>query len=291
MLKKKQTTPRDKKEVKEASKIIKTVQAMPKGRKVRFESIRDHIFEIRELDLSGVKIHMTQGGASADMEDARVRIRGLAIDPGKPARIRSVEASGKFSSAGVPAGGFKVSYDTSYKGNVPVTDVDVKAADVDLAALKFLYADSLPVTVVRGKIDISSRTAVNGEALDSRNKIELEDHELAVKSGSKVSAGFMPMPTLIEAMNQVQPLKMNFEIKGTVDNPEFTGFEDTLKELVKPYIENIGKNIEKQGMNMLEKMIKKDTGVEAASDTPAEGGEDTTKQAIDAVKSLFGSKK
>ena len=75
----------------------------------------------------------------------------------------------------------------------------------------------------KGRLDMTSKTAIRGEAIDSRNRIVLKDHQFAGKMGKQLSVGAIAGPVLVEALNGVNPVKLNFDITGTLDKPEFGG--------------------------------------------------------------------
>lgn len=275
---------------KEARKITKEVEQLPKGRVVKFKTARDYLFRINELSLTNARVHLkADGGRSADVDNANIKARGIAIDPEKAAKVASLSLKGRLSEKGQSAGDFQLSMSTSYSGGKKRIDIDAWTRDIDLAAISFIYDDSLPVNVVKGKLDINSKTSIVGETLDSRNSLVLKGQELAVKGGSQASVSFMPMPALVDAMNQVDPLKLKFDITGTVDNPQFSGFQDALQELMKPYIENLGKNLEKQGMNAIQKFFKKEEGT--PQDAASSGEDQSAQKTIDSIKALFSGAK
>lgn len=283
---------RSKAEKSEGNKIVKDVQELPKGKRVEFKTIRDYLFEIKELSLRDVRLHLVDRGGTADIERAAVNVSGFKFDPDKGALFRSVSAKGRVLKDGNLAGELRIEYSSVFKGDKQVTDLEFVSKDLDLAAVKFIYDDSLPVDVVKGRLDMNSKTSIRGEAIDSRNKMVLKDHQLAGKMGKQLSAGAIAGPVIIEALNGVDPVKLDFDITGTLEKPEFGGFQRSLNEVIKPYMEKMGENIQKQGTNALQNIFKK-TGGDTSTETgtsSAGGQNETVQKAVESVKSLFSGK-
>ena len=109
-------------------------------------------------------------------------------------------------------------------------------------------------------VSISSKTNILNGDLDSNNSIVLKDHEAVAEKGSTVM-GIVPLPTLCEALNQVDPAKFKFVITGTVDNPKISGFDEALMELVKPYLNNLAEkateDLAQKGADYLKSLLEK----------------------------------
>jgi hypothetical protein len=268
---------------KEARKVKTEVVELPKGRRVLFRTVKDeYLMQIKKLAIKNARIHVVAGGGQEiDVEKAGISMTGIAIDPKKGATFDTLKLGGSLRKGDKPAGSFRVSYVSKFVRDGVRTDVDVSARDVDLPAISFIYKDSLPVDVEKGMLDLSSDTVIVNDSLDSKNRIVLTDHQLQAGSSKGGMVGVIPMPALCQALNQVDPLKLDFGITGTVNNPKFTGLEKTLQEVAKPYVKNI---VEDQAKGVLEGLIKKDTG--GGSGT----SEDAGKEAVDSIKSLFNKK-
>lgn len=269
-------------------KIEKDIRELPKGKMVRFRTIRDYLFEIKELDLRNVHVRLVDRNGTADIDRAGVNIKGVKFDPEKGALFRALDAKGQVSKNGEPAGEFRLEYSSQFIRDKQITDFEFASKNLDLAAVKFIYDDSLPVDVVRGRIDLTSRTSVRGEAIDSRNRMVLRDHQFAGKIGKQLSAGAIAGPVLVEALNGVNPLKLEFDITGTLDKPEFGGFQRSLSETLEPYMAKMGENLQKQGVNALQNIFKKSGEVSPQSGSSSGGENETVKKAVDSVRSLFG---
>ena len=90
----------------------------------------------------------------------------------------------------------------------------------------------------------------------------------------------------------IRSINFKPDIKGTVEKPEFGGFQGTLLSLIKPYVANIGEQVKTQGMAALGKLLQKKNVGETtqASGPDTSGANETTQQAVESIKSLFGDK-
>jgi len=76
---------------------------------------------------------------------------------------------------------------------------------------------------------------------------------------------------------------MKFKITGTLENPQFKGFQDILLEILKPYLTSmLTEGIEGKGKEALGGLLGGGVKAESATDT-----EDSDTKAADAIKSLF----
>ncbi len=271
---------------KRAGQVKTEVVELPRGRRVLFKTARDeYLMEVRKLRISDAHIRVSSGGESIDVDRAGVSMTGIAVDPRKGATFESLKVSGSLSKGDRPAGTFDLSYVSRLVREGVRTDVDVSAKKMDMPALGFIYRDSLPVEVNKGVLDLSSETTIVNDSLDSKNRLILTGHDLEPASGGAQTVGVVPMPALCQALNQVDPLRLNVNITGTVDNPKFSGLEKTLEDIAKPYLENV---VKKQAEGALKGLIKKETG---ASGAESASGETATEDALKSIKSLFGEKK
>ena len=270
-------------EVKEAKKVKREVTELPRGKLVKFKTLRDdYLFEIRSLSMKNTSVHLeSEQKEKVDIEKAGIKIRGLAMDPKKGAAFDALSATGTLSKAGKRQGSFNLSYARTIGKDKIKTEFDIAAKNVNMTAIDFIYKDSIPVVVNRGTISLNSKSDIVNGKIDSRNSLTLRNQNLAPKNPNQLTMGFVPMSTLTEAMNKVDPMNLKFTITGTMDSPQFGGFEDSLKELIKPYIQDIAQKGIKDIGKMLEKEITGKT-------TEGTGKEDTTQKAIDSIKSIFG---
>jgi len=273
-----------------SKKVTRDVQTLPKGKLVTFKTPADlYLLEIRDLNIDGKVNVLPANARPVELRNAKINVLKLAIDPDNGVKFSGMKMRGELFRDNASAGRLDIDYADGER------NVSFNAAleNVDLKALQFIYADSLPVSISKGKISLNTDTRITDGAIESRNSITLSGHDLEQKPGGVVAMGFLPTATICEALNKIDPLDLKFDITGTVDNPEFKGFEDTLMTVIKPYVANIGDNLKSQGIKSLGKFFKST----AASETQTTGAADTqspdktAQEAVDTLKSLFGTKK
>jgi hypothetical protein len=67
----------------------------------------------------------------------------------------------------------------------------------------------------------------------------------------------LPVASIMDALNSIDPVHLRFEIKGTVDKPEFGGFQESLISLVKPYLSNVTRKLQEEGVKALGSFLDK----------------------------------
>lgn len=271
-----------KEELKKARVVKREIKPLPKGRRVKFTTASDaYIFQIRNFAVKGARVNiLTAEAEGISIDNADIVIKNLGIDPRRGARFDTLHIGGKVDKNGVPAGRFHLDYSQSLSVKRQSMIADLSARDIDLSAVRFIYSDSLPVNFEKGLISISSRTSIVDGALDSKNSLSLRDHSVVPGRGQKITMGIIPLPTICEAINKVDPLDMKFRITGTVDNPQFSGFRDVLMGLIKPYLADITSQLQEKGTKAITDLIRKGTGEESS-------GEDSGSDVVDSLKSLF----
>ncbi len=236
---------------------VQTVE-LPKGRMVDFKTARDaYLFEIRDLAIDDASIRITYEGQAIDIDRSDLRLGRLLYDPQNGMRLDRAELKGDIKKSGALAGSCDILFSRSFtsRGQDAVTNITLK--DVDLDAIRVAYQDSLPVTIVKGRLTLSSRTHIEGDKIDSRNVIKLSQHNLQPKAGAASMIGFVPVATIIDALNGIDPVHLKFDVKGTVDHPELGGFQESLMELIKPYIANMQNQLKEEGVKALGSFLEK----------------------------------
>lgn len=245
-----------------SKQVTKTVEELPRGRLVHFRAGRDmYQFEVRKLIMDGARVNFNDGGGNTvEIKDARIRLGRLAFDPENGVKLDSINLKGDILKAGKPSGRVDFLFSRSLTSAGQNAVCNAEFTDIDLDAVRFFYEDSLPVHVAGGTLTLHSKTRITPEAIDSRNTLKLSNQSLEPKAGGNTALGLIPMPVLCDAINRIDPLRLKFDITGTVDKPEFSAFQESLLALVKPYIANIGDQIKKEGMDALGKFLKKQLG-------------------------------
>lgn len=238
---------------KAAKKNEKTITALPRGKEVKFR-YNSYLFEINYLMLSNALINFKAAdGQAIEIGNANLRLGRLAFDPENGARLGLFALRGDVRRQGAAAGSADILF--SQNENNARMNIDLK--DIDLDALRFVYQDSLPVNVERGLLTLSSRTSIRGNAINSRNEVSLNRHKLAAKDTAQVAFGIVPVTMIVEALNNIQPVSIEFTVTGTVEDPEFGGFSKSLMGLINPYISNIKEKAIDQGIKALQGILGK----------------------------------
>jgi len=273
-------------EQKERKKIEREIQELPKGRRVFFKTLSDeYVFQIRNFTIKNSRLNIeTTDKENISVDKASIIIRNLGIDPAKGARFDILSVRGNINKEDIPAGSFDLEYAQSFKRNEQRTAVDLSAKNIDLAAVSFIYKDSLPVDFTKGIIDIRSDTKIINDALDSNNSIVLKGHNVIPKRGQQGMVGMFPLGAVCDAMNKVDPLGMKFKITGTLKNPEFKGFQDILMNLLKPYLTGMVTGVLEGKSEAALGGLLGGGGAKAAD---ASSEEDSASKAVDSIKSLF----
>jgi hypothetical protein len=263
----------------EAKKITKIVTILPRGRRVIFKSKDSYLFEIKKLTITGSYLNLkNQDGRSVQVEDARIEIGNAAFDPELGFRLGRAEVEGKIKSAGVAAGSLKFAYKGTFSKDDRKAQFNFGLKEVNLGALRFIYENSLPVSVNKGTLNLTSDTILDNGNLNSSNKLTLSNHELKPKALNQPADIFMPLPLLCESLNSINPLRLDFIISGTVNKPEFKGLMRSLADLVKPNLKNIGQAIKGE---VGSKGVSAETSKEKSN----------AENAISSLQSIFGNNK
>jgi hypothetical protein len=281
----------------QAKKITKTVAVLPRGRRVHFKSQDSYLLEIKRLVVAGSYLDFkNQDGRSVQIEDARIELGNAAFDPELGFRLGKAEVEGKIKSAGVAAGSLKFSYGSKFSKDKSNAQFDFGLNDINLDVLRFIYEDSLPVEIAKGTLDLTSKTALDNENINSSNQLTLSSYELKTKGLTESADLFMPLPLLCQALNNINPLRLDFTISGTVDKPEFKGFTRSLANLVKPNLKNIGQTLKNEvsskGISGVLEAVsgKKEDKAQVAS-TGTDKEKSSTQNAVSTLQSIFGNNK
>lgn len=279
---------------KNAKKVTTTVQALPKGKVVHFKNAKDlYLFEIKDLDISDAYVQVSVNGNAADITDAKIRLGCMAYDPENGMKLDLLHLRGNVNKGDNPAGKFNIFFSKSDGRNGPKAVFRTQLNDIDLDAVRFAYENSLPIHVVKGILTLISDARIEAGAINSHNEISLRNHTLEPKAGENPLMGFVPIPAVCDAMNRIDPLKLNFNIKGTLEKPEFGGFQESLMTLIRPYVANFQEKIKDEGLKAIGQLMnKKDDGQPEQSATAESGTKSPALTGtINSLKSLLGNKK
>ena len=206
----------------EAKKITKTVVVLPRGQRVHFKSKDSYLLEIKRLTIAGSYLDLkNQDGRSLQIENARIELGNAAFDPALGFRLGKAEVEGKIKSAGVDAGSLKFSYKSIFNKDASKAQFNFGLKEVNLDALRFIYENSLPVEIIKGTLNLTSETALDNDKINSSNQLILSNQELKPKELTGSSNISMPMPLLCDTLNNINPLRLDFTISGTIEKPQF----------------------------------------------------------------------
>ncbi|OIO35254.1 MAG: hypothetical protein AUJ74_07375 [Candidatus Omnitrophica bacterium CG1_02_44_16] len=233
-------------EAKKAAKgVSREISSLPKGRRAHFKTAAGrYVLQAGSVVLSDLSIKLrSQDGREIDIDKATASIGSLGIDPELGLQLAKFYLAGAIMTKGAAGGRLEFRYNRAVAGKDDKAVFDIKLKDVDLDAARFIYEDSLPVEVIRGMLDLDSKTNIVNGSIDSRNSLSLSGHELKAKGMALLPGGFMPAPMICENLNKIDPVKLNFAITGTVDKPEFSGFLRSLAGLIKPSSQDVTKTV------------------------------------------------
>lgn len=240
-----------------AKKTNKAVTLLPKGKKVEFKSAgANYILEIRDFNIQNASVQLkAQDGNTIEVANAGIKLRNIGISPNSGARVNFCDISGDIKNGEIPSGSLNFIFSETISNNELKNVFSLKLQDINLAALRFIYGNSLPVNLTNGLLNLQSKSTIINENIDSDNTLSLTKHKFAPKAKMDLSKDFMPMSILCEALNNIDNLKLNFKISGTVEKPEFTGFQKSLFELVKPNMKTIKETIKKEAIDSLKSIF------------------------------------
>ncbi|KJJ83767.1 hypothetical protein OMAG_002354 [Candidatus Omnitrophus magneticus] len=242
-----------------AKKISKEVNVLPKGKRVNFKrGDGAYLLEIKTINVSDGYIHIEEKSNSVDIEKAAIGISDLVVGSSNDVELKHFYISGNVIKEREPKGNFLAKYKYSETKLQEVTEIRVEAEKLDLTSVKFIYADSLPVEIEKGTLTLKSNTLITNEELNSKNDILLEDKHISPKGGVKLGMDIAPLPVICAGLNSVEPLKLNFSITGTVENPKFDGFINSLKEIIKPVLANTVETAKQSAVRAISKFLKKE---------------------------------
>lgn len=245
-------------EEKNSRKVTRITQDIPKGKIVKFKTPAEtYLFEIKNLNINGDITIVPSGAQTVELKNARVSLKRVAFDPQNGPRLDGINLKGELFKDNAAAGRAELLFSKGRAITGPTAVCKIELDDVDLDAIRFIYEDSLPVHVVKGRVSLASNTKITGAAINSRNSLTLTGATLEPKPGALMAVGFIPMPAVCDALNRIDPARLKFDIKGTIEKPEFGGFQETLLSLIKPYIVDIGEEVKAKGLEALGQLFKK----------------------------------
>jgi uncharacterized protein (TIGR03546 family) len=242
----------------EDQKTVQEVSDLARGKMVYFKKARDrYLFEIKSLDVNNASLYVkSEDGQAIEVEDTHIKIRNLALDPQSGAHFDALHLAGGLNKEGKRVGSLEFVFDKTFVKDVQKTEFNVNLKDVQLEAVRFIYADSLPVDLQQGVLNLHSLSTVMDEALDSRSSLSLKNHKFAAKGGANLMPEIAPMSLICGALNDIPTVVLKFDITGTVDKPEFSSFVKSLMDLVKPALKGAQEKVAGQGLGAIGTLFK-----------------------------------
>ena len=244
---------------KEAQAVKKEVVKLPKGRRVYFKAAADrYTFEVNDLSIRNAKINVkTEEGKEIEIDQARLDLGKIALDPVNGARFGKFNIAADIKGQGIQSGSIQLSFLNIPEHGDQKAVFDIALKDLNLKAWDFFYQDSIPVRVLRGTLNLKSKTTLADGNISSENSLSLMNHQLMPKEGQEDSAGFMPLPVICDTLNKINPVNLSFEIGGSVEKPEFKGFQKSLMALVMSNTQVIQEQLINKGIEALGEYFKK----------------------------------
>jgi len=269
----------------QAKKVTKVVTNLPRGRRVHFRTADSYIFKIKKMAINNARLNLkSKDNRSVQLDNARIELRNVYFDPELGSKLGRFLLAGQIKNSGVSSGNIGFIYNSSFNQDVRKAQFDFKLKDVNLDALRFIYEDSLPVQIVKGTLNLESKTSITDNNIDSHNNLSLSNHELRPKGLNELSGGLMPVSAICDFLNNISPASLDFTISGTVENPQFSGFTKSLMGLIKPNLKNIQLTIKNEGIKAIGGLLEGNSSKEAGRSQDISG-------AINSIQSVFGNKK
>ena len=114
-----------------------------------------------------------------------------------------------------------------------------------------------PVSFTRGFLALDSRSHFDSESLDSQNHLKIDSYEMTAKHQWNIG-GFATKP-IVDALNRLPEFEIKFKISGTPDRPSYSGFQESLMEIVKDDLlqEGMMSGIKEKTGQQVEKITEK----------------------------------
>jgi len=246
----------------EALKIEKDVHVLPKGREVTFTRPgEDSLVYVKNFVIKDSHINMvSQGITDTAITGAYLRVKDISLDARSGLRFRHLELKGDLEDSGAASGSFRLFYDQRMKGENLISEFDIYAKEVDLRSTRSFYKESLPIDFTSGFISATSKTRIVNGDLESRNSFLIKDHNMVPKRGSSSGSLKLPLPLVCDAVNKMDPFKLEFGISGTIGSPRLEGFEKALIAAIEASAGGVVQSIKDKGISAFEDILRRSSG-------------------------------
>ncbi len=213
-------------------KVVDTeVEGLKRGRIIHFDGQDKTTFRVGEVKITNAKAIVSNSGQRLPaFEKMNLSLKNFELNQFNHIGFDHIKGNGEFATA--TPGKFK--FGIEFKDKVCDTYLELHA--FDLAELRPIYNNSLPIAFERGLLELNSKSHIEDKALDSKNNLTITDHTIT-KSSMLSITGFVMGP-IIEALNKQNPLKLTFDIGGTPDKPSFDGLKKIVMEMAHDEIQN-----------------------------------------------------
>lgn len=181
------------------------------------------VFKIKKARVKGAQIVLK--GPTINLppfQDVEVVIRNLRWLESNEAYFDSISARGVFKT------GRKGRFNIQINWKNKEAEIFAMLINFDMASLRPVYANSLPVYFEKGYLTLRSHSRLSVQKLYSKNRVRMDSCRM--------------IPTLIwspetqafiDALNRHPNFDIQFTITGTLEQPSFEGFEESILAVVK----------------------------------------------------------
>jgi uncharacterized protein (TIGR03546 family) len=222
-------------------------------------------FIMEELDID--RVHLTlqddyRGGEFPRITGVDVVLENLSIDSRLGKRPILLSLQGQLEGGG----SFRVEASLDYRREPALREYTIELKGIDLPAFADFYAASLPVRVTSGKLTVSTKLVIEGDAVRAENNLLLEDLQLELEADSIFGLDPVTSAKVIEGLNRYGsefPIVFGFLIDGSTSAPEFH-WEKPLLEVAQKGLMLLGRRelqryIDRLGLEILN-LEKLETG-------------------------------
>ena len=228
-----------------------SVLELPKGRIVQFKTHPRPILEVGSFELKNAAFVLKDGGRLLPpLRRVNASVKKLRIGEDGAVSFASLRMRGE--TEGEKPGSFDISVDENADAFTSSADI----RNLDIGAFEPLYEKSLPVVFEQGHLTLKSDSRITETTLESKNHIKLEGHRLAPRK----TLGFISPVSepIIAALNTRPSFELDFNIGGTPDKPSFSGFQESLMNLVKDDLAGgVDKGLKEKAVELKEKAGEK----------------------------------
>ena len=173
---------------------------------------------ISNVTLQGGHIHyadyFTQPNVIAEMKEITGQIKGLSSMDDTPAAIQLRGLHGQSSPLDIVGR-------ISPLSRKRFLDLDISFKDIDLTRFSPYAAKYIGYKIEKGKLVLDLKYKIDGNKLESRNRLFLDQFTLGEKVDSK-DATSLPVPLAISLLkNSNDQIDLNIPLTGDLDDPEF----------------------------------------------------------------------